>query len=125
MTWRQDTHARAHVDVAQANVLCVPQGRRGCSRVCEGVYSHCALLDGKLVSFVTGADQSGGGRVDKGYVDALRAVLRTDDLGQALGSRLAQQLACNKETHYIAFSDDNTNIAAIAETLMCLLNMPV
>lgn len=72
--------------------------------MCEGVYSHRAVLEGTFGSFVTGADQSGRGRVNEGHVDAFRAVLGTDDLGQALGSRLAQQLACNKETHCTSFS---------------------
>lgn len=58
------------------------------------------MLEGTSVSFGTGADQSGRGRVDEGHIDALRAIFRTDDFGQALGSRLAQQLSCNKQTHY-------------------------
>lgn len=45
-----------------------------------------------LTSFGTGADHGGCRWINQGHVDALRAVLWTDDLGQAFGPRLAQQL---------------------------------
>lgn len=47
-----------------------------------------------LTSFGTGADHGGCRWINQGHVDALRAVLWTDDLGQAFGPRLAQQLTC-------------------------------
>lgn len=49
-------------------------------------------------SFEAGADHGGSGGVNQSHVDALRAVLWTDDLGQAFGPRLAQQLTWNRQT---------------------------
>lgn len=43
-------------------------------------------------SFETGAEHGGGRGVNEGHVDPLRAILWTDDLGEAFGPRLAQQL---------------------------------
>lgn len=112
-TWSESRrHTHAHIDVAPSSVLCVLQERQRCSRVCKGISSHCVVLEGMSGSFVTGADQSRRGRVNEGHVDALWAVLGTNDLSQAFRSGLAQQLACNKNTHtrYILFKDENTNI---------------
>lgn len=47
-----------------------------------------------LTSFGTGADHCGCRWINQGHVDTLRAVLWADDLGQAFGPRLAQQLTC-------------------------------
>lgn len=51
-----------------------------------------ALESELLKSFGTWADHGGLGGINQGHVDALRAVLWADDLGQALWSWLAQQL---------------------------------
>lgn len=48
-------------------------------------------------SFETGAEHGGGRGVNEGHVDPLRAILWTDNLGEAFGPRLAQQLTCNSE----------------------------
>lgn len=52
------------------------------------------LALGPSESFGTWADHGGLRGINQGHVDALRAVLWTDDLGQALRPRLAQQLTC-------------------------------
>lgn len=56
---------------------------------------RCRWVGG--ASFETGAEHGGGRGVNEGHVDPLRAILWTDDLGEAFGPRLAQQLTCNSE----------------------------
>lgn len=66
------------------------------------------LASGPSESFGTWADNGGLRGINQGHVDALRAVLWTDDLGQALRPRLAQQFTCKTKRRATSENDANT-----------------
>lgn len=67
---------------------------------------HAGLRPLRLIG--TWADNGGLRGINQGHVDALRAVLWTDDLSQALWTRLAQQLTCKTKPGVIR--DNNVNM---------------